>query len=399
MAEQKKKNLTKLEADLGFDFLKKHAVPAAVRNWNTQRYVKQINAIITPEDVIRHLKKIRQDSDRVIYSVKIDWTPRPPIVNNQVCTIDFTITKDAAYRLMVTWRHIWTNLYTNNVMYVSNKYYNPPPPDPEDDILPDDIDEVAYNQDDYGNHDNIINKQEESEALNFIKKEMIPAALHSYNKYKNNHYYEPITDTEIRRNLKKTFRDFPDPKKDYAGFTASSIWDPSIRYTWESKPGKWEFTILKSRNKNKLYATWSHPFNFAGNWIEIKRSIMENIESKPGQISKMEADWALQQIKRYVVPKVVRDANKFLAAGKSKIPFTTSQMLDEKDITKHLRKWKQYTDKNGVDIIEWASIHYGRMTIIFFTTKVSILSENELWIGYRSFAAGESGYSMLSPNV
>lgn len=127
-------------------------------------------------------------------------------------------------------------------------------------------------------HDNVITKREEHQALNFMRKEIIPAALDSYNTYHDTHNFKPVTVEELRKNLKKVDVDFPKITALQRGDESFSVYDPRIFYDAIIKgpttlsDQRWKFTTLKSRKDGQFYVTWKHPYNFLGKWIPVKFS-------------------------------------------------------------------------------------------------------------------------------
>lgn len=119
------------------------------------------------------------------------------------------------------------------------------------------------------NEFNGIPKMEEHQALDFIKKVVIPKMLISYNLYHLNHGFKPVTPQEIQKSIKKTDEDFPNVEHP-RGIAAQSVYDPRI--TFESKVNNMDFTftVLKSGQDGHIYITWKHPFNFSGKWIKME---------------------------------------------------------------------------------------------------------------------------------
>lgn len=110
---------------------------------------------------------------------------------------------------------------------------------------------------------------EENQALDFIKKTIIPEILVSYNLYHRNHGFRPITPQQINKSIKKSLEDFPNVEHQ-SGLATQSVYDPRITFESVVDDMIFTFTVLKSGRNGHIYVTWKHPFNFSGKWIPMK---------------------------------------------------------------------------------------------------------------------------------
>jgi len=148
---------------------------------------------------------------------------------------------------------------------------------------------------------NLLIKQEEQEALQFIRKFLILQATTSWNK-ENLH---KITERDVSLNLKKTGDRSPIQRYDDLIFYISNV-------PYRSDPYR-EATIvfrIAKKNDGKVLVSWYHSFG-EGDWYIVSRGFVkpksheilpENVENK---ISKEDEQRALQAIRIYMVPKAV----------------------------------------------------------------------------------------------
>lgn len=375
LSEQLK--LTRLQENEALQYIKRVLLPAIVNKWN-RRLVPTLDL----DELNKELKKIdagvdymktrdldTAESIRIPYEYAIYVTYSP--ANNRIRFV-FTIHKTISGKVQVKTK-------TLKGVDVSPIYVGREPM----------IFENIQTEPNSDNH--TISKLEEYEALDFIKKTIIPIALNSYNQYSDNSYFEPISITDILKNLKKVDVDFPHIKIKNPTVT-SSVYNPTIFY--EANIGnlrKWKFTISKQLEDSKIYVMWQHPFNFGGrryyvggNVIEqnlhMKIQEVDNTKVVDRSISKESEMRGLQYIRRVVIPDFVEDWNK-----------KYKKKIKEQDVNRNLIKKEQIVwplGSNLMDYVEYEYITPLKSGIVSF--KIIKNREGELGVTYNIVIAGES---------
>lgn len=373
------RSVSKMEEDQTLQDIRNNIIPEIIRLWNKKRrhYSEFRNIDVTVQDISRNLRKVDQARHNPNDSTTSDVTFYKSEIPALKSSFEFRAYKQVHNGKMV----VWVTFPDKDSIHL----------DPKTILLREETDKR-----------DTISKLEEQQALDFIKRKVIPMALFSYNQYSENWNFQPVTDEEIRKNLKKTLEDFTDRigKDHQMTMAIQAAYDPKVVYEADVNNRRWVFTILRSGKDDHLYVTWTNPYTFSGKWTLVSFNINEGIEeSRPGTISKMEEQYALQAIKKYMVPRAVKDANKYLTSNRGRIKFSISQLLDERDIILHLKKSDHRSNHLGVDRIEYTSKNPGRINVEFFITMSSNGYEYKLYIGYHSLFKETPGFSMVIPST
>jgi hypothetical protein len=289
------RRISKIEEDRALVYIRRVLIPVATRSWNKSCLKSKTckNCVITAEQISKNLKKVSHakfvSNDRTTTDT-IRYESDFLVGNNQELNGPFrfeTYKQVTDGKLLASWENPGSQMPI---------YYD----------VGQSVDENSSKLNENHNSEPPISKREEGEALDFIKKKIVPIALRDYNRYSASVglYFNSITLEDILKNLKKIDIDFPPISS--KGIATHSVYDPTIHYGCEFDQQKWSFAISKSLMDGKMYVVWRHPYNFSGKFYLVGGELIRE-EFDPAQfskVSKREEQEALRFIKLKLVHKV-----------------------------------------------------------------------------------------------
>lgn len=286
---EKKFPLSKEDEMRGLHFIRRHLIPIAVHKYN-QNYQRPV----TEREIDHSMKRFHQQTYPVGGGTDFVVYKSPSPYKETDFNFIFEIYHHNDGSLQASWGY--GSRETSQTMGIF-KVYSPP------ESVWDSTEELQENNYDLNQSKFRISKEEESRALDFIRKHLIKMATNSWNRRSSS----PIKEEDVRRNLKKT---------------EHKIWDNHwyhdyIKYQFplplKQMKSTLQFIIWKD-TEERLMAGWEHPLSdgvisrFVGD-----TNIDEGIKMDDYKVSKMEEDYAVEFIKRKVVPKLaefINDTNK-----------------------------------------------------------------------------------------
>lgn len=251
--------------------------------------------------------------------------------------------------------------------------------------------------------DRTLSKIEEARALQCLRTNVVPIAVNDWNYRRSELHWtkdQITTEQEIIKNLKKTKHFFHVPGDKTTSDTV--VYTSVLTLGKKNKVCKFVFEVFKESSTGKILLTYILPDSNTGNYFYIDDVLNENVEVK-FPISKLEEQFAVEFIKRHVVPHFVKELNKIVISMRTGIKFNLSLLVEENEVINHLRKSNYRVGSSGIERIEYTSKNPGRMDGKFFITKDiseimkpdgTVDSKPRLIVGYYSIIKGEPSFSM-----
>lgn len=359
--ENNLKRISKLEEQEGFNFIIKYIIPIAVNHWNQMQLENnRKDFVVTSRDVSRHIKKQNvyrappwnpslKLADKITYVSHMTWLNPPPTSFNRICAFQFNLYKDPErnFKLFTDWSHSFY-YSSRNYAVVVNPFHQLKE-EPNDDINSDELNEVIEDP------SLKISKQEEEIAFHFIKRIVVPLDVEKHNKeidrintrQGKNYQLSHVKVEDVLKNLRKTEDYYIRLHGQHIIKYEAAIPDPHPKIGHRNI-NRFFYTIYKSIIDKKLmvmagqHSCFDVNKSISTDKMKFVEKLNENNYTKQSfYISKMEEQFGLRLIIKYLVPMAVRHYNSRV----NKEIRGQKQYINTKDTIRTLKKIKDNWDE------------------------------------------------------